>query len=275
VKYTIEGFSQVKLIEYGLNYKHVLLLKYIQTCCSLSKMHRKTFNDMSYTWVKYDGFLNEYPFLDIPNSKQVGVYVKQLQVKGLIKLEPDRTPLGVFTYIMLTDKFLSLSSSNVNNYIPSAENDVLHDDLIVVAGEKIVVDSKKNRSGNEVKSETYINNNPSTIIQSTIIHSTINQDNIFNEQDFTNDEITQINKFLKYKKEKKQSYTKTGLEGLHEQLLEFKTKNYSIIEIIKTSISRNYSGLFEPKNQFNNNTSKTIQQTLKYCNANFVESKDF
>lgn len=94
---------------------------------------------------------------------------------------------------------------------------------------------------------------------------------IFNEQDFTNDEITQINKFLKYKKEKKQSYTKTGLEGLHEQLLEFKTKNYSIIEIIKTSISRNYSGLFEPKKQFNNNTTKTIQQTLKDCNANFVE----
>jgi hypothetical protein len=57
-------------------------------------------------------------------------------------------------------------------------------------------------------------------------------------------------KWINYKKEKKSSYTESGIKQL---LLDWQDKsNEELEKAINNSISNNYQGLFEPKQQFNN-----------------------
>jgi hypothetical protein len=57
-------------------------------------------------------------------------------------------------------------------------------------------------------------------------------------------------KWVKYKKEKKSSYTQSGINQL---LLDWQDKsNEELEKAINNSISNNYQGLFESKQQFNN-----------------------
>lgn len=62
-----------------------------------------------------------------------------------------------------------------------------------------------------------------------------------------------INKWLKYKKEKKQSYTQMGIEMFYKKLLTLSNNNLSVAsEIINNSIANNYAGIFELKNKSSN-----------------------
>ena len=171
MKYTINGFNQEKLLELDIDIKLIFLLKYIQVCCSLDKMYKKEFDNRIYTWIKYDGFLKEYPILKISSTKQLGVYISKLKEKGLINLIIDKTPQGTFSYICITDKFMTLTTSDITNYIPHlddqgglpisgggvAENEKR-------AAEKTAPLSGENRTPKRRKTEPYnpITNNPIT-----------------------------------------------------------------------------------------------------------------
>jgi len=80
-------------------------------------------------------------------------------------------------------------------------------------------------------------------------------DNFFGNKEITlREEI--FNKWFQHKKEKKQSYTPSGKKEL---LKTWENKSEQELELaVNHSISNNYSGIFEPKQQFNNgnNTEK-------------------
>ena len=62
--------------------------------------------------------------------------------------------------------------------------------------------------------------------------------------------IESFDLWLKYKKEKKQKYTKTGIQ----QLIKSSQQKYTpkqFTEVVEHSISQNYSGLYEPKQDHN------------------------
>lgn len=74
-----------------------------------------------------------------------------------------------------------------------------------------------------------------------------------------------INKWLKYKKEKKQSYTQMGIEMFYKKLLTLSNNNLSVAsEIINNSIANNYAGIFELKNNKSSNYNYCSQQDCPY-----------
>lgn len=58
-----------------------------------------------------------------------------------------------------------------------------------------------------------------------------------------------IERWVKYKQERKQAYTQSGIEACYHKLLELSNTNPSIaMAIIEQSIANNWAGLFELKN---------------------------
>ena len=77
--------------------------------------------------------------------------------------------------------------------------------------------------------------------------------------------IELIIKWLKYKKEKKQSYTQMGIEMFYKKLLTLSNNNLSVAsEIINNSIANNYAGIFELKNNKSSNYNYCSQQDCPY-----------
>jgi hypothetical protein len=69
--------------------------------------------------------------------------------------------------------------------------------------------------------------------------------------------------WLKYKQEKKQKYTKTGIQ----QLVKTNQDKYTPSEftkVVEHSIAQNYSGLYEPKDMKNNTTNQQIIHRSKF-----------
>ena len=70
-----------------------------------------------------------------------------------------------------------------------------------------------------------------------------------------------IEKWIAYKKERKQSYTKTGLEQCIQKLKRLSNGNPSIaMQIVNESISNNWSGLFPLKNNIQQTKSERINE---------------
>lgn len=116
MRYVIDGFLQTKIIEFKLSERERKLLEFINFVNAGGQTIRQVFNNENYIWLNYSKFIYEYPYLEIPNTKQVGVHIKALENKGFIKLYVDVTPNGTFTYISLANLYFSLWSSNPENY---------------------------------------------------------------------------------------------------------------------------------------------------------------
>lgn len=82
-----------------------------------------------------------------------------------------------------------------------------------------------------------------------------------------------VEKWLRYKREKGQSYKPTGFAGFVKKLMEYSGGNVNVAtQIIEKSISNNWSGIFELKNnaakmpvgfvQTDNSQNKYKEQTL-------------
>jgi len=84
--------------------------------------------------------------------------------------------------------------------------------------------------------------------------SKVNENKIYSLDPFRHELFS---KWIKYKKEKKSSYTESGINQL---INEWKDKTNDELErSINNSISNNYQGIFEPKQQFNNgNTTEKL-----------------
>lgn len=69
-----------------------------------------------------------------------------------------------------------------------------------------------------------------------------------------------IERWVKYKQERKQAYTQSGIEACYHKLLELSNTNPDIaMAIIEQSIANNWAGLFELKN--GNGTGIQLSQT--------------
>ena len=65
MKYTIEGFSQHKLVEFGLDSIDALILRWYVDF--LPKMSSTIHDGVEYRWVKYQAVIDDLPILGINN----------------------------------------------------------------------------------------------------------------------------------------------------------------------------------------------------------------
>ncbi len=116
MKYTIEGYSQEKAIELGLNLEDLIVLRWIQDFYPL--MAKKIIDGEEFTWINYSKFLEDLPILSFKNKHSLMRKLEKLKKMGLLKRECIRDKNGVYSYIMLTNNIdILMSNKNGSNSI--------------------------------------------------------------------------------------------------------------------------------------------------------------
>lgn len=108
MKYTINGFSQEKLIHYGIDEKDSLLLRYFIDFKDSGKMRVKIIDGEQYYWVSYKGVMEALPIL---NLKEDSVYrrLKKLCEKKILKVVTIRQG-GVYSFYKTGENYVTLIS---------------------------------------------------------------------------------------------------------------------------------------------------------------------
>ena len=120
MKYTIEGYSQERAIELGLNLDDLIILRWIQDFYPL--MSKKIIDNEEFAWINYSSLLEDLPILSFKNKHSLMRKLEKLKKAGLLKRKCVRNNEGVYSYIILTNKInILISNKNVSN---SIKNDI-------------------------------------------------------------------------------------------------------------------------------------------------------
>ena len=108
MRYVIDGFLQIKLIEFKINERERKLLEFMGFISGRSKAINKLINGKNFFWFNSQAFIYEFPYLGLSNIKQIGEYMRKLRSKGIIEIYTDRTPRATYTYIAFCPKYHEL-----------------------------------------------------------------------------------------------------------------------------------------------------------------------
>ena len=114
MKYTIEGFSQQKLVEYGLDTIDALILRWF---VDFQPKMMKIYNDeKDYCWVKYQAIIDDLPILGITNreivARRFNKFIKCNIMEKLISKDG-----GVFIGFRLTTNYLTLVDTPIDSKV--------------------------------------------------------------------------------------------------------------------------------------------------------------
>ncbi|MBS5986471.1 hypothetical protein [Clostridium sp.] len=122
MKHTISGFNQSKLIEYGLDLKDALLLRYFVDFRDADSMSMIIVEGKPYYWLNYKHLKEDIPIIGINNNDSLRKRLKKLENCKVLghyhKLEG-----GSYSYYCLGENYKYLikkveDGSNFNNYNP-------------------------------------------------------------------------------------------------------------------------------------------------------------
>ncbi|SHI36944.1 conserved phage C-terminal domain-containing protein [Clostridium intestinale] len=108
MKYTVNGFLQEKLIEYELDDKDAILLRYFVDFKGSGKMKSRIVDEEQYYWLSYKGVIEEYPIL---NLKEDSVYrrLKKLCEKKILVSITVREG-GTYSFYNIGENYITLIS---------------------------------------------------------------------------------------------------------------------------------------------------------------------
>jgi hypothetical protein len=78
MKYTIEGFSQEKLVELDLGLYEAVILRWIVDFHATGKMQKHEIGGTTYYWVSYQNLIDNLPVLNIKTTRTLARYLKKL-----------------------------------------------------------------------------------------------------------------------------------------------------------------------------------------------------
>jgi hypothetical protein len=84
LKFTIYGYLQPKLVEYGIDHHSAAILRYFAKFRQTKKMVEIIVNNKAYYWVKYDAIVEDFPIFNIKKT-QVARKMKKLVDAGLLE----------------------------------------------------------------------------------------------------------------------------------------------------------------------------------------------
>lgn len=105
MRYTVEGFNQAKLVEFGLDIIDAMILRWYVDF--LPKMTTLELNGKRYCWVKYSAVIEDLPCVGIKNSQVMARRFDNLVSSGVMEKHVERKQ-GNFTCFRLTNKYLIL-----------------------------------------------------------------------------------------------------------------------------------------------------------------------
>lgn len=111
MKYTIEGFSQKKLIDMKLDVSDALILRWFMDFSATGSMKSCINNGRTYFLVKYEGIIRDIPLLGISSTKGIANRFNKYLELGLMERVVRRggNSSGCSIFFMATQKLLLLS----------------------------------------------------------------------------------------------------------------------------------------------------------------------
>lgn len=109
MRYTIMGFSQAKLVEYGLDTIDATLLRYFVDFKESNRMKLEVVEGKAYFWLQYDGVLRELPILKMKKCTVQSRFFK-MRDSGILTHHVKRDG-GTYSYFGLGDKYFHLIAS--------------------------------------------------------------------------------------------------------------------------------------------------------------------
>lgn len=167
MKYTIEGFSQQVLVEYGLDAKDAIFIRWFVDFMTTGKMeYRDDDNGNRYYWIDHETLARELPILRLNDMRSVKRFIADLvELNALsrivVKLGPAK---GSKAYYMLNQIMMEKLVNNIHT----------GDKNVPSTGDKNVPSS----GGNNVPSD-------SSITDPSIIDSSINKLYISSDEDIS------------------------------------------------------------------------------------------
>ena len=114
MKYTIEGFSQEKAIEYGLDIEDLIILRWFVDFSP--KMSQKQINDSIYYWINYQAILKDLPILGFKTKDRLYRKLKVMVEKDILKHVGVKNKDGSFSYYAFSTKYEELVGKNTEPY---------------------------------------------------------------------------------------------------------------------------------------------------------------
>lgn len=112
MRWTIEGFSQKRLVGLGLDAIDAVLLRFVADFYLSGKMQKVIMGDQEYFWLCYSHVLSELPILGI-EKRQLSNRMDKLVEAGVMKKEVVRSGIGTRAYIRFDEEiFAALVSDN-------------------------------------------------------------------------------------------------------------------------------------------------------------------
>lgn len=121
MKYTIFGFNQIKLCEYGLDTNDAMILQWLIDFASTNKMKKTIENNEIYYLVRYEAVIKEFPVMGINSIKAITNRFEKYVKSGLLKRIVKRggNGRGCMTCYALTPLL------NEMKYDPAQNNDTI------------------------------------------------------------------------------------------------------------------------------------------------------
>jgi hypothetical protein len=108
MKYTIEGFSQQKLVSLSLDVSDALILRWFTDFSASGNMLKYISDGIPYYLVKYRTLISDLPILGITTVKGISLRFEKYVQAGLMKMVYRNTPAGRCSYFTLTKKVIEL-----------------------------------------------------------------------------------------------------------------------------------------------------------------------
>ena len=211
MRYSIEGFSQEKLIKYDLDLKDVMLLRYFLDFINSDTMSKIIINNKPFYWLRYQKLQEDLPILGINNRLVLRRRLKKLEEKKILehyhKLEG-----GSFSYYALGENFEELLYKKTENKTDSTKKE-----------DRFIKDLKKNTEIDKVVNE-YTENK---ILRDCIIE------------------------FIKFRKGINATITTFSLKRILERLSNLAYSDEEKIKIINNSIINGWRNIFPLKKENN------------------------
>lgn len=103
MKYSIEGFSQRKLLEYKLDILDAFLLRWFADFIASGSMKQTIKNGRIYYWIHYPTVIKELPAMGINNTKSIALRFEKYIGCGILDKEIIRTQKGANVYYAIVD----------------------------------------------------------------------------------------------------------------------------------------------------------------------------
>lgn len=113
MKYTICGFNQKKLVEYGLDSNDALILRWLIDFAATGKMKKMLENRVIYYQVIYDSIINEFPIMGLNNTKSISNrFDKYVKAGLLLKKRSGSNSGGSQTLFAITEVLSDMCYEN-------------------------------------------------------------------------------------------------------------------------------------------------------------------